>query len=130
MRESRVFTPVGEVQVDPARAVVHEEGWQSWSATSTYRLDQRPWRGTDAVFHPMNYKDPAGLHAGLAGEGLLAVDPGTGGPGPGVSGAAPTPPVPAGAAPHARAPEMRRPPPRRGLRMVARAGFEPATSGL
>lgn len=72
--------PVGEVEVDPRRAVVHEEGWQSWSPTSTYRLDQRPWRGADPVFFAMSYKDPAGLHPGFAGEGLLAVDPGTGGP--------------------------------------------------
>ena len=56
---------VGEVEVDPRRAVVHEEGWQSWSPTSTYRLDQRPWRGTDPVFFAMSYKDPAGLAAGL-----------------------------------------------------------------
>ncbi|HEU4349831.1 MAG TPA: hypothetical protein VFR35_18790, partial [Actinoplanes sp.] len=72
--------PFAEVEIDPARAVVHEEGWQSWAPTSTYRLDQRPWRGHDPVFFAMNYKDPAGLHAGFAGEGLLAVDPGTGGP--------------------------------------------------
>jgi alpha-galactosidase len=71
---------VGEVEVDPARALVHEEGWQSWSPTSAYRLDQPPWRGRDPVFFAMNYKDPAGLHPGFAGEGLLAVDPGTGGP--------------------------------------------------
>jgi alpha-galactosidase len=72
--------PVGEVEVDLRRAVVHEEGWQSWSPTSTYRLDQRPLRGADPAFFAMSYKDPAGLHPGLAGEGLLAVDPGTGGP--------------------------------------------------
>jgi alpha-galactosidase len=71
---------VGEVEVDPARAVVHEEGWQSWTPTSTYALGERPVRGTDPVHHVMNYKDPAGLHPDLAGEGLLAVDPGTGGP--------------------------------------------------
>lgn len=74
------FTEIGEVEVDVSRAAVHEEGWQSWSPTSAYRPDQPPWRGTDPVSHAMNYKDPAGLHAGLAGEGLLAVDPGTGGP--------------------------------------------------
>jgi alpha-galactosidase len=74
------FSVVGEVEVDPARALVHEEGWQSWSPTSVYRVDQQPWRGRDPAFFPMNYKHPGGLPPGFAGEGLLAVDPGTGGP--------------------------------------------------
>jgi alpha-galactosidase len=76
----RTFTEVGEVEVDPARALVHEEGWQSWSPTTAYRLDQLPWRGTDPAFFAMSYKDPDGLSPALTGEGLLAVDPGTGGP--------------------------------------------------
>lgn len=71
---------MAEVRIDPERALVHEEGWQSWSPTSAYRPGQPPWRGTGPVFWAMNYKDPAGLTPGLAGEGLLAVDPGTGAP--------------------------------------------------
>ena len=74
------FTTVGEVAIDPERALVHEEGWQSWSPTTAYRVDQQPWRSADPAAYPMNYKDPAGMTAGFAGEGLLAVDPGTGGP--------------------------------------------------
>jgi len=74
------FAHLGEVEVDPARAVLHEEGWQSWSPTSAYRLDQAPWRGRDPGHFAMDYKDPRGLPAGYAGEGLLAVDPGTGAP--------------------------------------------------
>lgn len=77
---SAAFETVAEVGIDPARALVHEEGWQSWSPTSAYRPRQPPWRSTDPAFFAMNYKDPAGMTAGLAGEGLLAVDPGTGGP--------------------------------------------------
>jgi alpha-galactosidase len=71
---------VGEVEVDPARALVHEEGWQSWSPTGAYGLHERPVRGSEPHRYVMNYKDRAGLGPGLAGEGLLAVDPGTGGP--------------------------------------------------
>lgn len=74
------FTPVAEIEVDPARAVVHEEGWQSWSPTGAYGVGGAPVRGSNPVFWAMNYKDPAGLHPGFAGEGLLAVDPGTGAP--------------------------------------------------
>ncbi|HZB50285.1 MAG TPA: hypothetical protein VE547_14420, partial [Mycobacteriales bacterium] len=74
------FAELAEVEIDPARALVHEEGWQSWSPTSAYRLDEPPVRGSDPAFYAINYKDPAGLSAGLAGEGLLAVDPGTGAP--------------------------------------------------
>ncbi len=73
-------TELAEVEIDAARAVVHEEGWQSWSPTSAYGVGEAPVRGWDPAFFAMNYKDPAGLHRGFAGEGLLAVDPGTGDP--------------------------------------------------
>src|SRR5215207_805853 len=76
----RTFTDVAEILVEPARAQVHEEGWQSWSPTSVYRPVDTPVRGHAPAFWAINYKDPAGLHAGFAGEGLLAVDPGTGAP--------------------------------------------------
>ncbi len=69
---------LAELPVDPDRAVVHEEGWQSWSPTSTYRLGEPPRRSTDPAFWTMNYKHAGGRHGGFAGEGLLAVDPGTG----------------------------------------------------
>lgn len=41
------FTPVAAVPVDPRRARVHEEGWQSWSPSGTYALDADPYRPTD-----------------------------------------------------------------------------------
>jgi alpha-galactosidase len=76
----RTFADVAEVVVDPARARVHEEGWQSWSPTSVYRVTDAPLRGHDPLFWAMNHKNPVALHPGFAGEGLLAVDPGTGAP--------------------------------------------------
>jgi alpha-galactosidase len=72
------FTELAEVPVDSARALVHEEGWQSWSPTAVYPVAQEPLRSTDPAFWTMNYKDPGGRHGGFAGEGLLALDPGTG----------------------------------------------------
>lgn len=75
-----MFSDVAEVPVDRERARLHEEGWQSWAPTTTYRLDQRPWRSADPVQRVMNDKDPAGRPDGFAGEGVLALDPGTGGP--------------------------------------------------
>ena len=74
------FSEAGEIRIDPARALVHEEGWQSWTPTTAYGVGEAPWRDEDPVHWAMNYKDAAGLTAGFAGEGLLAVDPGTGGP--------------------------------------------------
>jgi alpha-galactosidase len=75
------FATVAEVAVDPAAARVFEHGWQSWTPTATYRLDQRPWRVLDPNWFVVNYRGPrfappAGFHA----DGLLAVDPGTGEP--------------------------------------------------
>jgi len=74
------FAEIAEVPIDPERALVHEEGWQSWTPTTRYRLDQAPWRAHDPTWFVMNYKDPAGLPASLSGEGMLALDPGDGGP--------------------------------------------------
>ena len=67
------------VSVDRARARVYEHGWQSWSPTAAYRLDERPFRpvserGGSATTGP-TATAPADA---FWGEGLLAVDPGTG----------------------------------------------------
>jgi alpha-galactosidase len=72
------FAELAEVPVDPDRALLHEEGWQSWSPTATYRPGEPPRRSTNPAFWTMNYKHPGGRHGGFAGEGLLALDPGTG----------------------------------------------------
>jgi alpha-galactosidase len=75
----RTFTELAEVPVDPDRALLHEEGWQSWTPTTAYRLQDRPWRSAAPQFRAMNYQDPAGLPDGFSGAGLLALDPGDGG---------------------------------------------------
>lgn len=75
------FSQVAELPVDPATARLYEHGWQSWTPTATYRLDERPARALDPVWFVVNYRGPdhfppAGFHA----DGLLAADPGTGEP--------------------------------------------------
>ena len=73
--------PLAEIDVDPERARVYELGWQSWSPTTTYRLDQRPFRAPNEHHRALNYRSqvPAPDDA-FQGEGLLAIDPGDGGP--------------------------------------------------
>jgi len=73
--------PVAEVAVDPARARVHEHGWQSWSPTTSYRLDQRPHRPVNRRNHMLAYRPGTTAPAdAFQGEGLLAINPGDGGP--------------------------------------------------
>src|SRR6266540_3559971 len=70
---------VAELTVDPGRAVVYEHGWQSWSPTTEYRLDQRPFRPRSEARRVMNYRpDRSAPEDAFQGEGLLAVDPGDG----------------------------------------------------
>jgi alpha-galactosidase len=67
------------IPVDPQRAVVYEHGWQSWSPTAAYRLDQRPFRPVSEARRLGNYRpERTAPHEAFSGEGLLAVDPGTG----------------------------------------------------
>jgi alpha-galactosidase len=72
---------VDEVPVDPSRARVYAEGWQSWSpaawfpAGATGPAPEQPWQ------HLMRFRPGTPVaRAGLQGEGLLVVDPGTGAP--------------------------------------------------
>ncbi|MER5586914.1 glycoside hydrolase family 36 protein [Streptomyces asoensis] len=75
------FTPVTAVPVDPRRARVHEEGWQSWSPSGTYALDADPYRPTDDNRATVCYRPGVTVPAGVfQGEGLLALDPGDGSP--------------------------------------------------
>jgi len=65
--------------VDPSRARVFEHGWQSWSPTTTYSLDDRPWRPSSDRNHFMNYRSSRNPGNDVfSGEGLLGVDPGDG----------------------------------------------------
>lgn len=82
---SRTLNPLPEhvvaLAVDPRRARVFEHGWQSWSPSTTYRIGQRPYRPANANFRRIAYRPeaPAPPDA-FQGEGLLAIDPGDGGP--------------------------------------------------
>ena len=70
---------IATVPVDPARATVYEHGWQSWSPTVAYRLDQPPYRPVSDLRRVGNYRPESTVPDGVFwGEGLLAIDPGTG----------------------------------------------------
>jgi alpha-galactosidase len=74
-----VAEPVATVAVDPRRALVYEHGWQSWSPTTAYRLDARPFRPVSDLRRIGNYRPERTAPDDVFwGEGLLAVDPGTG----------------------------------------------------
>lgn len=75
------FELCDEVPVDPAQAQVYEEGWQSWSPTSTYPVAAQPPRPATEWRRRGNYRpEIAPPPDGFQGEGLLAVDPGDGSP--------------------------------------------------
>lgn len=74
------WTVIAELEVDPERAWVHAEGWQSWTPTTRYRLDgaqhgpvtPRAWVHNYGGSRP---RPDAGV---FQGDGLLVLDPGTG----------------------------------------------------
>jgi alpha-galactosidase len=69
------------VAVDPARARVYAEGWQSWSVADVLPVTARPDRVTspESLVIDCQYRRaaPEGV---FEGSGLLAIDPGTGAP--------------------------------------------------
>ena len=71
--------PISTFEVDPATARVHEHGWQSWTPTTTYRLDETPHRPAHELFRVLHCRaeapDPG---PAFQGDGLLAVDDGHG----------------------------------------------------
>jgi alpha-galactosidase len=74
------YEPVDELRIDPRSARFYAEGWQSWSPTSWAAWGQ-VHRPGEAWQHTMRFRPDRPLPAaGLQGEGLLVVDPGTGGP--------------------------------------------------
>ncbi len=73
--------PIAELKVDPTRGRVFEHGWQSWSTTTTYRVDERPHRPANEANRILHYRPESHpTEEAFHGEGLLAVDPGDGGP--------------------------------------------------
>lgn len=75
------MTPVDEVPVDPARARVYAEGWQSWSPATWYAAGATGRRPAHDWQHLMRFRPGTPIaDDGLQAEGLLAVDPGDGSP--------------------------------------------------
>lgn len=71
---------IDELQVDPETAQVHEHGWQSWSPTSTYRINEIPLRPVSDRNRLLCYRPESEPSNGVFwGEGLVAIDPGDGG---------------------------------------------------
>jgi len=72
---------IARVPADPDRATIYAEGWQSWSVTGTSPVTAAPAAAVsrDSLVIEAQYgaAPPPGVHQG---SGLLAVDPGTGGP--------------------------------------------------
>ncbi len=72
---------VDEIAIDPQRARVYAEGWQSWSPATWYPARAAGLRPDEEWQHVMRFRPGTPLSRdGLQGEGVLAVDPGTGGP--------------------------------------------------
>ena len=75
------FTDVGEITHVTPRTRIFEFGWQSWSPTGVYSLDETPPRPADDNVQTICYRPETPVPAGtFQGEGLIAVDPGDGGP--------------------------------------------------
>lgn len=72
---------IDEIEVDPARARIHEEGWQSWSPTSAYGVDESPLRPVSDRNRLLCYRPEVVPPTDrFWAEGLLAVEPGNGDP--------------------------------------------------
>ncbi|HYN97109.1 MAG TPA: glycoside hydrolase family 36 protein [Pilimelia sp.] len=76
-----VFDQVAALPIDAERARVFEHGWQSWSPTGTYPAAATSPRPDSADRRQGSYRpETPAPDTGFQGEGLLAVDPGDGGP--------------------------------------------------
>src|SRR5439155_17424284 len=76
------FEELASIKVDGGTARVYEHGWQSWSPSGSYPADvASSYRPVRPVSQNQSYRPgrPA-PDSGFQGEGLLAVDPGTGDP--------------------------------------------------
>ena len=76
------FDTVDDVAVTPGRARVHEAGWQSWSPTGTYLLDERSPRPQHAWQQLMRFRPGSPPpESGFQSEGVLALSATEHGPG-------------------------------------------------
>ncbi len=75
------FAPVALIECDPTRARVFENGWSSFGPSSAYPATATSPRPAARVFEMSVFRaDSLAPATGFQGEGLLAVDPGDGGP--------------------------------------------------
>jgi alpha-galactosidase len=77
----RHFEDIAELTVDPATARIYAEGWQSWSPSLTYRLDQPTYRPTSKrspiASYAAEWSAPEGVYQGA---GLAAIQAGADAP--------------------------------------------------
>ncbi len=66
--------------VNPEHGRIYEEGWQSWSPSTSYGITEAAYRATSELNHRGNYGGTRAMPepGTFSGEGLLAIDPGTG----------------------------------------------------
>jgi alpha-galactosidase len=71
---------VAELNVDPAECRIHAEGWQSWTPTTCYRVDDEQWPSVDPEAWTSSYggSRPRPPQGTFQADGLLIIDPGTG----------------------------------------------------
>ncbi|MFE3451688.1 glycoside hydrolase family 36 protein [Nonomuraea sp. NPDC059194] len=75
------FADVGELTGAPRQALIFEHGWQSWSPTGAYHLDESPPRAASETIQTLCYRPETPVPSGVfQGEGLIAIDPGDGAP--------------------------------------------------
>jgi alpha-galactosidase len=68
---------IDEFPIVRSAARIFEHGWQSWSPTTAYSVDDRPWRPLSERNRILCYRPETDPTAdGYWGEGLLAIDPG------------------------------------------------------
>lgn len=76
-----MFSPADEVKVDVEGGRLYEHGWQSWSPTTTYRLTETSIRPEQQWQHLNRFRpETPAPERGFQAEGLMVLDPGTGGP--------------------------------------------------
>jgi alpha-galactosidase len=72
------FNEVLTIGVRAEAGRIYEEGWQSWSPSTSYPLTGTPWRAPSEISYRGGYGGtrPEPVPGEFQGEGLLAVDPG------------------------------------------------------
>lgn len=72
--------PVAEITVDPATALVAEQGWQSWSPSTVYGLGDAPYRAVSERTQALCYRPgPIPSATPFCSDGLMAVQEHAGG---------------------------------------------------